>query len=290
MHTSSIEQFYEKNAKKYLNFTNPNASPIPIIKQNALSCIIGKENIGLDNANIIDVGCGDGTYSRFLASKYPNIQKITGVDISNEMIKNAKAQNQNNSKISYYHGNILKLSTLTEQNVKLASYDIAVVIFIMPHASTKQEFAKMIENISLLLKPSGCIIGINTTPDEHRFINASTDDSYNKYGFKMNLSNGGKKLYDGCSYRVDLYLFDGSRSLDNPKGNFIRIENGHFYSRKIFNDYAQKFGFKQWEWYNYSVPSLVKQNHPDVDWNGYQDNSVAMPFYATKRTKYLSKL
>lgn len=285
-----VQQFYDQNGDKYLNVIRSNISPLPLINQYSLSSIASNENICFDNANIIDIGCGDGTFARFLAAKYENINKITGIDLSNTMIDNAKRQRSNSDKIEYYQGDILKFSTLETQNIKRSSYDVAIVFFVLNYASTIQELDTMIKNICLLLKPNGCIIGLNPCPFHHRLINAANNEYYNKYGFRMYINKELTNLYDGYKYKADVYAFDNSKSVSNPKGNMIHFDGGYFYTHNTFNNCAKKYGFTQWKWINYLIPDMVKESHQQIDWEGLPLSSPDMFFYAKKSLKAHSKL
>lgn len=292
----STEQFYDKNADKFYDTIRSNEAPWPPISEYSISTIIHKENISLNNANIIDIGCGKGTISRFLASKYPTINKITAIDLSRSMIETARAETEHeyNNIISYHQGNILKLSSLKQHDIKLASYDIAIVLFVFNYASTKEELAAMIENISLLLKPNGCIIGLGPSPDDYRIINAANDNSYYKYGVRIHLNSTSNrkidKLYDGYKYSADVYACDNSQSIDNPKGNFMHFEEEYFYSRNRFDEYFKKFGFTRWKWFNYFIPDKVRTKHKYIDWDGVPYCNPDMLVYATKCIKHKSKL
>lgn len=68
-------------------------------------------------SNILDIGCGQGFITRSLIG-----EKITGIDISEEAIKQAKLNNQNNN-IEYLQGSIFDLNKL----FKSKSFDLIII-------------------------------------------------------------------------------------------------------------------------------------------------------------------
>ena len=133
-----VEQYYDKHASKYLSVNRGRCSPLPMINRYSLDRIISTEGISLKNANVLDVGCGDGTFSRYLCSAYPEIHKIDGMDLSKAMIDAAKQHPQSHPKIHYVQGDISKLSTFTDDHhFEPGSYDVAVVVFVFLYSSTE---------------------------------------------------------------------------------------------------------------------------------------------------------
>lgn len=286
----AVERFYDENADKYIKTTKTVKSPSPLITQCSLTTLISNENISMDKVNIIDIGCGDGTFSRFLCSEYSNINKITAIDLSSKMLQNAKQHKLHSDKISYYKADITKLSTLTNQNITLHSYDIVIIFFVINFMSTKQELYDMMYNISLLLKPNGYVIGLGASPDDYRLINASNQESYNKYGIRMCIENNTKKLYDGYEYIAQVYAFDDSKTINNVNGNFMEF-HGYFWSRNIFNKFSKIIGFKEWKWVNLCIPDIIIQNHTNTNWKEWSYKSPDMMFCAKKSAaEYNSKL
>lgn len=107
--------------------------------------MLESHNISLDNANIIDIGCGDGTFSRFLESKYKNINKIIGIDISSKMIEQANIKMRENelSKIKFYECDGRDLNSLLNiSDINTDSFDIAIMIYVLNCISNKNDCLK----------------------------------------------------------------------------------------------------------------------------------------------------
>lgn len=89
------------------------------------------KNVIQSNSKVIDVGCGTGRFSFFVADK---VNEVVGIDLS---IKNITTANQTlsvktNSKISFQHTN---LSKLISQNLH---FDYAVMTYVIHEVNPDQ--------------------------------------------------------------------------------------------------------------------------------------------------------
>jgi len=289
-----VQQYYDRNASKYLSVNRGERSPLPLIFRHSLDTIISAEGISLRNANVLDVGCGDGTFSRYLCGAYPEIHKIDALDLSQAMIDAAKQHPLSDSKIRYVQGDISKLSTLTDDHgLKPGSYDIAVVVFVYLYSSTERQLEAMIRNIGIMLKAGGCIVGINSSPDDHRVIAASNEEAFDRFGVRMYVEKGVRHLLDGQRYEADVYAFDDSKSEERPKGNYLHFDtNMHFWSRDTINALSKSYGFEPWKWMDLSVPLSVKLYHTNIDWTRWPSATPDLCFFVRKTLPHrmLSKM
>ena len=99
-------------------------------------------------SDILDLGCGEGYVARQLINKGPN--SIIGVDISDEMILRAKAQNKYEN-VSFQTGN----ATLLPFNDE--SFDLVVCVFLYNYVSTK-EMLESFKEVKRVLRSSGKFI------------------------------------------------------------------------------------------------------------------------------------
>lgn len=100
---------------------------------------------------VIDLGCGEGYLSRKISKKGG---KVTGVDISSEMIDKAeKQEKRNNLGIKYYVGSILKLD-----KIKPSYYDVAISVMVFNSLEKNSEWDLALENINSVLKKKGNLI------------------------------------------------------------------------------------------------------------------------------------
>lgn len=134
---------------------------------------------------VLDLACGNGYFSRKLLVQNPS--EIVAVDISEEMIKLAKA-NPKNKGIKFVLGDVNQLK-------KLGEFDIAIAGFLLHYAKTKDELFNMCKNIYSNLKKGGSFITINNNP-------LSPEISDPKYGITV---QGQHPIKEGSKLNVKLF-------------------------------------------------------------------------------------
>lgn len=98
---------------------------------------------------VIDIGCGDGTYTAELKQRLPNIE-FTGFDPANVAIDIAKGKYTN---CSFLVGNVLDPSTFPAKK-----YDVAIIRGVIHHLPTQSEAVKnaaLLSNRVLIIEPNG---------------------------------------------------------------------------------------------------------------------------------------
>lgn len=95
---------------------------------------------------ILDLGCGMGHYSNYMAQKG---FKVTGVDFSSKMIEIAKANFKN---IDFIVEDICNIQVL-----KNKKFDGLVIAYVLQHLS-KQEVLNLFKNLNQYLKPDAKIL------------------------------------------------------------------------------------------------------------------------------------
>lgn len=98
------------------------------------------------NSSILDIGCGPGNITQYLLDKQRNL-KITGIDISENMIALARKNNPNATFITMDSRNIHRI------NVK---YDAIICGFCIPYLSDS-DCEKLISDCNDLLGASGIL-------------------------------------------------------------------------------------------------------------------------------------
>ncbi len=105
----------------------------------------------IQGLRILDLGCGEGYCSRALHQR--GAQFITGIDLSEEMIAAAQAQERiDQFGIQFQSGCATNLSTLQSQ-----TFDLVVAVFLFNYLTIEQTFQCMTE-VYRLLKPSARFI------------------------------------------------------------------------------------------------------------------------------------
>ena len=104
------------------------------------------------NKHILDYGCGSGIFSRYLRDRGA---KVTGVDISETMIKVARSNDPEN--ISYHSISSGEIGFLRDR-----SFDHVVSNFVLCTISSLQEISRIMKEIHRVLKENGMFIIMNS--------------------------------------------------------------------------------------------------------------------------------
>jgi len=106
------------------------------------------ENNFHKNFSVLDVGCGNGNFLKYLSKNFKKIE-LTGID---------HYKNKKNKKINFLHGDISK-------NTKLKKYDLVLSNAVIEHIEDVSKFIKLQKK---LCKKNGFII--NVTINESAFL------------------------------------------------------------------------------------------------------------------------
>ncbi len=98
--------------------------------------------------SFLDVGCGDGKISQYIAEKFLPHGHLVGIDKNQPMIETARSNIKSDANVSYECSNILDYKTTNQ-------YDVATSFWTLHWLADKQEYAKALKTISSALKPSG---------------------------------------------------------------------------------------------------------------------------------------
>lgn len=96
-------------------------------------------------AHVLDVGCGTGNFARLLATR---AERVTGIDLSPEMIRIARAQQPVLENIEYHCGDFFEFPFETE------SFDCVVSLATLHHFELQSALTRM----KTILKPGGTLI------------------------------------------------------------------------------------------------------------------------------------
>lgn len=119
-------------------------------RQYALNPSLFKLLADVKDKKILDVGCGTGKVSLYLAKKHAY---VTGIDFSNKMINYAREEaKRSNLKIE------LKVLDVKELEKLKGKYDIVLISLLLPHLKTKIELLNLFKNVNKLLETNGRLI------------------------------------------------------------------------------------------------------------------------------------
>lgn len=106
--------------------------------------------------NALEIGCGAGAFTRRLATR---AQRVTGLDLSPQMLRMAQERSASHTNIEYVLGDIMRLKLPAE------SYDCIVSIATLHHLPLDQALPKM----KSMLKPGGVLIIHDLVADDGPF-------------------------------------------------------------------------------------------------------------------------
>ena len=147
----------------------------------------------LSNARVVDIGCGEGRFSRLLAGLGAS---VTGVDLTEPFIERARSLAVGND--TYVLGDAENLEGIASN-----SYDLAVLYIVLVDLL---DYKAAIEAANRVLKPGGKLVICNVHP-----MRTSVP-----YGW---INQGGRKLF----YALDNYTDEGPREFDWWGKNFINM-------------------------------------------------------------------
>lgn len=117
------------------------------------------ESVGIQDKEIIDLGCGDGRHARLI--KEMGAAHVTGVDVNEKMIDLAKEKNAGNPDVTFFVADGRSLPVADK------STDIVVSNFVVHYFPNAKE---IFGEISRILKDEGYFIGtFNITDVEEGF-------------------------------------------------------------------------------------------------------------------------
>ena len=150
----SFNEDIENNGRyQYTNF-NEYSAYIATKKQSEVLIKLVKEKT-LRNINILDVGCGDGTFT-FEILKEINPRKIVGFDYARSAIRVARSaiEAKDKDKIKFLHGDVYNAHKMFKKN----SFDIVIIRGVLHHLERPSQAIKSLRYISdkiIVLEPNG---------------------------------------------------------------------------------------------------------------------------------------
>ncbi len=141
--------------------------------ENLFLRIIGKSNMELKKANVLELGCGTGNFLGFLLTQ--NIDSYMGIDISEKMVDRAREKslkpNSSSARISFYAKSAEDF--IEEMQMKNKKFDVIFSFSFLHHLFDPKIFLHGLENI---LSPGGVYIALHE-PN----ISARNEPDFSKY-------------------------------------------------------------------------------------------------------------
>ncbi len=122
-----------------------------------------------NDLKVLDIGCSNGFKTKMLFDEHDNIIKITGIDIDENAINEAKLNFKKNEKYSF------ELKSLEELD-DTSTYDIINLSYVLQHLKNPQEVLKKLKD---MLSDRGIII-IKVPDDSFKFCYPDNQDLLHK--------------------------------------------------------------------------------------------------------------
>jgi SAM-dependent methyltransferase len=145
--------------------------------------------------SVLDLPCGDGTYSRALARR--GAASVLGIDLSSAMVERARqTERETPLGISYRVGDAADLGTV-------GAFDLILASYLFNYAQTRAQLLVFTRTIAANLKPGGRLVGMNDNP------RTSLDryGSYAAYGFARDVE---RPRREGARVRYSFFRPDGT--------------------------------------------------------------------------------
>lgn len=137
--------------------------------------------------DVLDFGCGDGTYSRIL--KRRGARTVIGFDESEGMLQHARNRESKER---------LGLSFVSKLDPKLdGQFDLVLGVYVLPYASDKQALEQMCSSMKRLIRPGGRLVTLPVHPDY-----VADPAYYAPYGFSLTQTPPHE---DGGPIRLELF-------------------------------------------------------------------------------------
>lgn len=204
--------------------------------------------------SILDMACGDGFYTRLL--KQAGASNVTGIDISEEMIRLAEADERRHPRgCTYLHQDVAAFQP--RQTV-----DIVVAMYLLNYARTAEELQRFCQVCHDALRPGGRFVGFN---DNIRNPPRGTV-SWKQYGIEKRCALSPKE--------GDAILY----TITNSDGREFQFKN-YYLSPDTYRDAFRVAGFRHFRWLD-CLLHPAQQGNPF--WNAFMTDPPVVPFAASK--------
>jgi 2-polyprenyl-3-methyl-5-hydroxy-6-metoxy-1,4-benzoquinol methylase len=196
----------------------------------------------------LDLGCGHGYYTRIVKSQ--GAVRVVGVDISHEMIAEARLQEQQTPLgIEYRVEDVINLESI-------GSFDLALAVYLFPYAASRQQLSGMCGSVYRNLKTGGKLVAAVTNPA----VTEADLPRYQKYGVNVIAATG---LYDGAAITARLEIPDGSFNI-----------SAYYWSQATYERVLEEAGFQKIVWHPMEVPEDAIQRYGQDYWQTFQTKSL----------------
>jgi SAM-dependent methyltransferase len=205
----STYDVFNRDVSKYGSYKYSKKKLSSIIATNTETKFILKNLIKFRNLNLIDFGCGDGTFTKKLLKVKPN--SILAIDPAKNAIKFAK-RNCTSKRITYKIGSLASLNTILNKSKK-KKYDVLILRGVVHHFADKdfELFFNIISkknlNINIvLLEPNGLNLILKVIEKTSKYHIEHNEKSYTHFAIKKKLQQAGYKIMRIEFFKITPYF------------------------------------------------------------------------------------
>lgn len=184
----------------------------------------------------IDVGCGDGYFTRLLEERW---QHVIGIDNSIQQIQKARV-----------HGGSIEYQEADMFDYEYRDLSLVLAPFVLNYCDTTNKLKSLLELFYFGLNEGGYIISIVDSPQDLKH-------DMSQFGSIKTLSS----FQPGSGITIELY----------DRGNLITTLHSYYYSRKCVEEILLQVGFNDAQW----VSPIVSESGIDEFGQNYWDNYIS---------------
>jgi len=164
LYASDIPEIPNKNTSvmwDHLNKTIPNKSSNPMAIDRAI--MVSKY---IKSGNVLDIGFGSGVLEKIIYSNHSSNVNLTGIDISEESVRNCKIRFP---KWKFIRMDVNEVNKLNEK------FDLVIMLEVLEHISPKFTFGTLSKIFKLLNKDGQLILSVPLNEGLEDMINSGTN-------------------------------------------------------------------------------------------------------------------
>ena len=249
-----------------------------------LNAIVGKNDNGIKNKSVLDLGCGSGHFCRLLNNDKYGVATMSGIDISDAMIDEAKRlEEKEPTGTTYYREDLLaeeddESDNSNVDNISKLKVDVCVAAYLLPYASSIKELQKFCTSAARTLRPGGHFKSVTTLYTDAIKATGLDNDTGDGGG-----SGGGSGVLASDTWGFSV-VWDGEATGDGMLADITLFGNGrkeratfpnHLWSKETINSALLAAGFARVDWLSPTIDATTTPD--DITAEFQKDLSEAVP-------------
>ncbi|EKD28648.1 MAG: hypothetical protein ACD_79C00252G0013 [uncultured bacterium] len=152
-----------------------------------------KKEYDFEKINVLDLGCGKGWFTRYMAEVLQDPKRVFGFDISEFRIEHARKMNP---EISYINNDFLEIKEINRKFEMITAFDLFM------HFKNADEIHKAMEKVDPLLTDTGIFIWYEPFAKDH----FTSPDNADGWGFNpKQMDEFAKKINLKLKYEFSIF-------------------------------------------------------------------------------------